>query len=440
MKYPVAEIGRLCLQTERRDPRNLPDLPFEYIDISSVDKDLKTIIRSQEIIGRDAPSRARKVIHTGDVLVSTVRPNLNAVAIVPPELDGQIASTGFCVLRPDPVLIHSRYLFYWTLTQDFISYLTARMHGANYPAVTDEVVRRHTIPLPPLCEQRRIVEIVDQANALRRKRAEADAKVLRIMRASFIRIFGHPDEWTSNGSTKPLASLVEVYGGGTPSKQNRNFWEGEIPWVSPKDMKQDIVYDSADHISRSAAEQTNLKYINPGTIMIVVRGMILAHTVPIALAGSRLTINQDMKALELKSTDINPIYLYAALRVSDRKILSKVRTAAHGTRKIETEELLQLPIFIPSSEDLDRFHRMMTEYNGVVFRIMKSRGIIEQLFESLLHRAFSGNLTASWREAHMQELLAEMEQQTKWLAGENTHGSRETSRLQQSLFRDEVPE
>ena len=131
MKWPVVEIGKLCLQTEQRDPRNSPDLPFEYVDISSIDKDLKAIVQTQKIIGKDAPSRARKVIHTEDLLVSTVRPNLNAVAIVPSDLDGQIASTGFCILSPRPALVSPRYLFYWTLTQDFVSYLIARMRGAN---------------------------------------------------------------------------------------------------------------------------------------------------------------------------------------------------------------------------------------------------------------------------------------------------------------------
>jgi type I restriction enzyme, S subunit len=111
------------------------------------------------------------------------------------------------------------------------------------------------------------------------------------MRVLFIKIFGKPHEWTSGDNIRPLARLVEIYGGGTPSKQKTDFWKGEIPWVSPKDMKQDILYDSADHISPFAVEQANLKYINPGVTLIVVRGMILAHTVPIATADIRLTIN-----------------------------------------------------------------------------------------------------------------------------------------------------
>ncbi len=83
-----------------RDPRKKPDKSFMYVDIASIDRSLKVITSKSEILGADAPSRARKEIREGDILVSTVRPNLNTVAMVPTELDGQIASTGFCVLRP----------------------------------------------------------------------------------------------------------------------------------------------------------------------------------------------------------------------------------------------------------------------------------------------------------------------------------------------------
>jgi type I restriction enzyme, S subunit len=116
MNYPVVEIGKHCIQTEQFDPRVFPDRPFQYIDISSIDKDSKLITSTTQILGKDAPSRARKQVHHNDVLVSSVRPNLNAVAMVPEELDGEIASTGFCVLRPDPDALVSRFLFYRTMS------------------------------------------------------------------------------------------------------------------------------------------------------------------------------------------------------------------------------------------------------------------------------------------------------------------------------------
>jgi type I restriction enzyme, S subunit len=331
----------------------------------------------------------------------------------------------------DPRFI-ARYLHWIWATGGFRAMVT---QWVNQAAINRSQLARLCLSLPPLSEQRRIVEILDQADALRKKRVEADAKSIRIMRAVFIKIFGNPDEWTPNGgNTRPLASLVEICGGGTPSKKNSDFWKGEIPWVSPKDMKQDVLYDSDDYISPFAVEHANLKYINPGAVLIVVRCMILAHTVPIAMVGSRLTINQDMKALEPKSTDINPIYLYASLKVSEHILLSKVRTAAHGTRKIDTEELLQLPILIPARKDADRFHRIITEYNENSSGIGKTRAMIERLFENLLHRAFSGDLTAKWRETHMKELFTEMKEQSKHLAACGTHSLWENAALQESLF------
>jgi type I restriction enzyme S subunit len=143
----------------------------------------------------------------GDVLVSTVRPNLNAVALVPEELDNQIASTGFCVLRNNPKHLDNRYLFYRTLTAEFVNHLVSRMRGANYPAVTDRAVKEVSIPLPPLSEQRHVVETLDQADALRRKRAEADAKAARILPSLFYQMFG---DLTNNHKSWDVVKLEQI--------------------------------------------------------------------------------------------------------------------------------------------------------------------------------------------------------------------------------------
>lgn len=182
-----------------------------------------------------------------------------------------------------------------------------------------KLLKEITIPFFASSEQRRIVEILDQADALRRMQADADVKAERILPVLFIRMFGDPSTWTET-NTEPLRSLVNIQSGGTPSKKNPDYWDGDIPCVSPKDMKLDIISDSIDHISHKAIEETNIKYVEPGAILIVVRGMILAHTIPIALAATRLTINQDMKALYPNCNNINSTYLHAVLKASSRKI------------------------------------------------------------------------------------------------------------------------
>jgi type I restriction enzyme, S subunit len=111
-----------------------------------------------------------------------------------------------------------------------------------------------------------------------------------------------------------------------------------------------------------------------------------------------------------------------------------VRTAVHGTRKIDTKELLKLSILIPSRKDLDSFYRIMAEDNRTASCTVKTRYLIERLFENLLHHAFSGELTARWRDSYMKELLAEMEEQAKYLAALGPHGQRENTARQESLF------
>jgi hypothetical protein len=170
--YPIQEAFKeghlVCEPTGQRDPRDQPQVVFRYVDISSIDRERKIISGPVELLGSEAPSRARKEIRSGDVLVSTVRPNLNAVAIVPDDLDGQIASTGFCVLRAKKETIVPQYLFRFCQTTQFVESLSTRVRGAHYPAVSDSAIKEMEVPLPPLSEQRRIVHILDQADTIRK--------------------------------------------------------------------------------------------------------------------------------------------------------------------------------------------------------------------------------------------------------------------------------
>ena len=131
---------------------------FTYIDISAVDNCRKEITEPKFLSTADAPSRARQRVKPGDVLVSTTRPNLNAVALVPPDLVDAIASTGFAVLRP--VLIEPHWLYCVVQSGKFVKAMSALVKGALYPAIRPSHVHDYVMPIPPLPEQRRIVSKV----------------------------------------------------------------------------------------------------------------------------------------------------------------------------------------------------------------------------------------------------------------------------------------
>lgn len=204
MRWPVLNLGAGVLPVPTWAPTTNPDAPFTYVDIASVDRETKTIKQPSVLRTADAPSRARYVLRTEDVLVSTVRPNLNAVAMVPPELSGAIASTGFTVLRADRSRLLPSYLFHWVRSPTFVAGLCAEATGASYPAVSDRTVLRSRIPSPSLAEQQRIADLLDKADAIRRKRQEAIALTDDLLRSTFLEMFGDLSQWP----TRPFAELV----------------------------------------------------------------------------------------------------------------------------------------------------------------------------------------------------------------------------------------
>ena len=140
-------IGQLCAPIQTWTPTRFPDAPpFRYIDIGSVDQESKEIIKAAIIQPASAPSRARQKVFAGDILVSTVRPNLNAVAIVPPDLHGATASTGFCVLRPCAPIATTELLFAIVRSEQFVKSMVEQATGASYPAVTDRIVKSFMVP------------------------------------------------------------------------------------------------------------------------------------------------------------------------------------------------------------------------------------------------------------------------------------------------------
>jgi type I restriction enzyme, S subunit len=132
---------------------------FQYIDIGSVRNG--RITQTEVMRFGTAPSRARRVVRAGDVLVSTVRTYLRAVAGVPADHAGHVASTGFAVLRPDSEALDPRFLRYWCLSEPFISEVVARSVGVSYPAINASEVAALQTALPPLAAQRRIADYLD---------------------------------------------------------------------------------------------------------------------------------------------------------------------------------------------------------------------------------------------------------------------------------------
>ena len=392
MGWNTATIADVCEPTEQIDPRREIPGEFQYVDISGIDRTHKVIVEHQTMPGAQAPSRARKVIRKDDILVSTVRPNLNAVAMVPAHLNGHIASTGFCVLRSNNAVVEPRFLFYLTVTRGFVAVLSERVRGANYPAVSDNDIKEMEIPLPPLSEQRRIVEILDQAYRLRRLRAEADAKAGHILPALFIKMFGDP-------ATNPVGWPIKRFDMICESRLGKMLDQKQQTGKDPRPYLRNanVYWDRIDlqevlqmDFNDSDREEFRLRR---GDILICEGGEVGRS----AIWHDELPECYFQKALHRVRPYQNaatPEYIVFLLwRLANigalRDTASKM-TFSHltGVRL----KALQIPV--PPFELQQEFSMQVQATKEVLNLTGSNHDRISSLFIGILHRAFSGTLTA----------------------------------------------
>lgn len=186
-------------------------------------------------------------------------------------------------------------------------------------------------------------------------------------------MFGDP--LSENSYYKKISILDacdNITGGGTPSKKHPEYYEGNIPWVSPKDMNTSIIEDSQDHITEEAITKSTTKLIPEQSVLMVIRSGVLKHDLPIAINKVPVTINQDMKAF-LVGSKIIPQYLFGYFKTIEADVLRGVRavTADNIEFKVFQERLIQIP---PMGEQ-KKFAEFMIQTDKSKFISFKSQFI-----------------------------------------------------------------
>ena len=225
--------------------------------------------------------------------------------------------------------------------------------------------------------------------------------------------------------------VSKAVSGGTPNRDESRFWDGDIPWVSPKDMKRLVIDSSEDSITEAALTESGLRLVPPQAILVVVRGMILAHTFPVAVTSVPVTINQDMKAIHFTNA-IDPMFAARYLEGTGSRLLSViVDEAAHGTKAIRMDQWRGVTLLHPPLDE----QRAITDFLDretarIDALIEKKRRLIELLQEqraAIITRAVTrgldphapmkdsgvewlGEIPVHWRALRLKQLLAQIEQ------------------------------
>jgi len=373
--------------------------PFRYIDISSIDPAEKRIRTVVTIAPAEAPSRARQLVRSGDVLVSTVRPNLNAVAVVPDDLDGATASTGFTVLRPDMASVDPRYLYYWVRSPKFVSEMTARATGASYPAVTEGVVRDSRLPLPPLAEQRRIAAVLDRADAIRRKRRESLRLLDEFLRSAFLEMFGDPVRnekgWVkvSIGELLPERSLV-VDGPFGSSLKPDTYVESGVRVIRNFNINDDHFDGSAfKYITETKFDEVKRSEVKTGDVLISTKGTLGNVCLMPNLPGNSVLSATGTVRIRLRGeSTIRRQFFVSQMVAEPFKRYLKRFEAGTNQKYLNLAGIRTLEVVIPPVGLQDRYCELRARVMELKVRQAAALDASLDLFDSLAQRAFGGEL------------------------------------------------
>ncbi|MEJ8810167.1 restriction endonuclease subunit S [Variovorax ureilyticus] len=346
-------------KTGTMNPSAWPDDPVTYIDVTAVDNRTKTITGARTMRGAEAPSRARRLLRTGDVLVSTVRPALNAVALVPQSLDGEVASTAFCVLRATPRVL-PEYLYFFVQSASFVGGLERLAKGALYPAVTEACVFDQAMPLPSIDQQRRIADMLLCSQRALRLRRDIRERTKRLMPALYASTFGdslaNPKGWP----VVPLESLLKTppqnglykhrstYGDGTPIVRIDSFRDADL--CEPARLKRLRLDDS------EARQYT----LSEGDILVnrVNSAEHLGKSVLIRALPEPTVFESNMMRLVVDPERALPQYVASALQTTrTRQHFLRNAKRAVNQASLNQTDLKTVPIMLPPLERQSPFAR-----------------------------------------------------------------------------------
>jgi type I restriction enzyme S subunit len=397
------QLGEVLQKTETINPTQNPDKEFIYIDVSSVNNQNFSIENASSLKGKDAPSRARKLVKANDVIFATIRPTLRRICIITDEYNNQVCSTGYCVLRAKES-INPAYIFYYLLTDTFNNEMEKLQKGASYPAVTDSEIREQIISFPKLLsDQQRIVALLDEAFAAIATAKENADKNLQNARELFESHLQSVFTLRGEGWVKkPLRNVCDVLNGfafksedAVPESQTQLIRMGNLYGNRLSLDRRPVFYPD------SFAVNYQRYLLKEGDLIMSLTGTTgkedYGYAVRIPDCGHRLLMNQRIAKFDsIKQDIVNLDYLYYYLR--SRNFRDILYPTANGTRQanLSSVTIMTLPVPIcPIREQkriVDALDEMADNSQRLESIYQQKLAALDELKKSLLHQAFTGGL------------------------------------------------
>jgi len=205
-----------------------------------------------------------------------------------------------------------------------------------------------------------------------------------------------------------VGEVFKISSGGTPSRTESRYWNGNVPWLSSGDIKTDEIEVGTEFITEAGLQNSTAKLCEPGAVVVVVRSGVLKHTLPVAVLRRPAAINQDLKCFDSGSKDLNR-WLALALKASTHLILAENREGT-TVQSVKSETLREFELPLPPLAEQRRIVAKLEELLGKVSssqqRLSRVPGLLKRFRQSVLAAACSGRLTADWREQNPDAIPA----------------------------------
>lgn len=406
MSWPTTTFRDVTLRTRTWNPEKEVRESIQYVDVSAVSRDELQIVSSAHLT-RDIPSRARKIVECGDTIFATVRPTLRRVSKVPAELDGEIASTAFCVLRPNRAAIDPDFLFFAAVSDPVLNEVAGLQSGASYPAVRDSDVLDCTIPLPPMGEQKAIAAalticrnaMVDQHEALR----FLDELKRSAIRELFTRgLRGETQKETEFGAVPASWEITDLENHAqvqTGAAKGRKFGDAdtiEVPYLrvaNVQDGHLDLREMKTIRIRQTEVERYRLQdgdvvLTEGGDFDKLGRGFIWQSELAFCIHQNHVfAVRPDPKVL------IPDFFAYLAQSAYGKAYFLKVAHKTTNLACINSAKLKAFPLLIPPTLDEQREITTILQAIDAKIDIHKRKSaVLEELFRALLNKLMTGEI------------------------------------------------
>ena len=356
------KLGDLCISSAGQIKEDADTL-IDYIDISSVDNKIKKVTGFQTMSFGEAPSRARKAVKKGSILVSTVRPNLNAVAILEDDTPNiSVASTGFCILDCKEN-VDNRFVFNFCKSKPFIDDMVSQATGASYPAVSDKIVRAALVPKYTYEEQCNISEILDRvSNVIESKKVELST-LDDLIQARFIEMFGDPVINSMKWSEALIGDNCFVTKlAGFEYTQYINY-----------DETGDVVMVKAQNVKNGKLNRKDLSFISEEVSNLLPRSQLAPGDVVMTYVGANIgdvaVIDDEYKyhlapnvaKIRLDSEIYDSTYFMYMLMLLNTYIVKNSADTAKAA--LGMERIRKLRVFVPPIELQNQFADFVSQVN-----------------------------------------------------------------------------